>query len=148
MHERLYETDYVAWTEQQVQVLKAGKLEELDRDGLIEALEGFGRMERRVFKETLRKALAYLLKIQFSHVSETRQAWLDKLQGYREEIEFQLADTPSLLRHVDRLCIEAWPQALASAQRALEHLDEDVSMLPAVCPYTAEQVLRFNYVPE
>lgn len=43
----LYETDFVAWAQQQALLLKQGRLEELDLTNLIEEVEGLSRSDKR-----------------------------------------------------------------------------------------------------
>lgn len=43
----LYETDFVAWAQQQALLLKQGRLEELDLTNLIEEVEGLSRSDQR-----------------------------------------------------------------------------------------------------
>ncbi len=42
-----YESDYARWLSDQIRHLRAGHLEQLDREHLLEELEGISRSERR-----------------------------------------------------------------------------------------------------
>ncbi|MEH2344121.1 MAG: DUF29 domain-containing protein [Nostoc sp.] len=44
---QLYETDFAAWTEKTVQLIRAGQFGQVDWDAVIEEIESLGRSERR-----------------------------------------------------------------------------------------------------
>jgi Domain of unknown function DUF29 len=62
--EALYEEDLLAWAEQQVAHLRAGQLDRLDVQHLIDELEAMAGKLRRELKNRLRILVAHLLKWQ------------------------------------------------------------------------------------
>jgi len=60
--ENLYDRDFYEWTRKNAQLLREGKLFEIDIDNLIEELESMGRSEKREFVSRLAALLAHLLK--------------------------------------------------------------------------------------
>ena len=58
----LYEQDFFAWTKQQANLLKEGRLRELDLPNLIEELEDMGRSNYRELESRLIVLVAHLLK--------------------------------------------------------------------------------------
>ena len=62
---QLYETDFVAWTEKTVQLIRARQFGQVDWDAVIEEIESLGRSDRRELKSRLEVLLQYLLKWQF-----------------------------------------------------------------------------------
>ncbi|MFM2315018.1 MAG: hypothetical protein RLZZ04_4294, partial [Cyanobacteriota bacterium] len=44
---QLYEQDYYLWLEKTIELLKTGKLNQLDWENLIEEIENLGRSEKR-----------------------------------------------------------------------------------------------------
>ncbi len=50
---QLYEIDFVAWTEETVQLIRAGQFEQVDWDSVIEEIENLGRSDRRELKSHL-----------------------------------------------------------------------------------------------
>ncbi|MFB2837532.1 DUF29 domain-containing protein [Floridanema evergladense] len=46
----LYETDFYAWTQKQVQLLRQRDLNNLDIENLIEEIESLGKQEKRLIK--------------------------------------------------------------------------------------------------
>jgi hypothetical protein len=47
MNANLHDTDFYGWTQKQSELLKAGRIAEVDTEHLIEELEAMGRSERR-----------------------------------------------------------------------------------------------------
>ena len=58
----LYDTDYVAWLEEQVAHLRAGRLAALDVENVAEELESLMRRERRQLENRLEVLILHLLK--------------------------------------------------------------------------------------
>jgi hypothetical protein len=55
----LYETDYYAWTRDQVEKIRRGDLARLDVANLIEELESLGRSEERELESRLEQLLIH-----------------------------------------------------------------------------------------
>lgn len=62
---QLYETDFAAWTEKTVQLIRAGQFGQVEWDAVIEEIESLGRSERRELKSRLEVLLQHLLKWQY-----------------------------------------------------------------------------------
>ena len=58
----LYEQDFLLWIETTANLLRAGKLTEIDIANLIEEIESMGRSEKRELKNRLIVLLMHLLK--------------------------------------------------------------------------------------
>ena len=58
----LHDLDFYAWTQQQVDILKSGNLDDVDIKHLIEEIESMGASERRELINRLAVLLAHLLK--------------------------------------------------------------------------------------
>ncbi|MEH1770225.1 DUF29 domain-containing protein [Nostoc sp.] len=59
---QLYETDFAAWTEKTVQLIRAGQFGQVDWDAVIEEIESLEPSERRELKSRLEVLLQHLLK--------------------------------------------------------------------------------------
>ena len=57
----LYETDFNLWLEQTAILLKAGKLNQLDIENLLEEIEGMSRQEKDALESNLIRVLQHLL---------------------------------------------------------------------------------------
>ena len=61
----LYEKDFLAWTQQQSELIRQGRWQEVDLDHLIEELEDMGKSNHRELESRLVVLLAHLLKWKF-----------------------------------------------------------------------------------
>ncbi len=64
-----YETDVVAWANEQAALLRAGKLSEIDIINIAEEIEDVGKSEQRELASRMAVLIAHLLKwkYQLSH---------------------------------------------------------------------------------
>ena len=58
----LYERDFFAWSRQQAELLRAGKLAEADIEHIAEEIDSMGRTEKRELISRLSVLLLHLLK--------------------------------------------------------------------------------------
>jgi ribosomal protein L29 len=58
----LYDQDFYAWTQQQVDLLKAGQWKQVDIENLIEEIESLGKQQRQELENRLGVLLGHLLK--------------------------------------------------------------------------------------
>jgi len=134
----LYEEDYLAWIEQQVALLRAGRTNELDLGNLIEELEDMGRAEWRELENRLETLLAHMLKR--DHQPEERsRSWDHTIDEQRRRLERLLKRSPSLRRNLADTLAEMYPYAV---RKAVRETRMSAAAFPAQLPYAVEQVLR------
>jgi hypothetical protein len=139
-----YDTDVVAWSEEQAALLRAGKLSSLDIEHIADELEDVGKSEKRELASRLTVLLAHLLK--WSAQPERRGAsWRGTIKEQRAEVADVLDDAPSLrLRLVDDAWMErTWNRAVGRAMTETE-----LDAFPETCPWTIDQVLDANFLPD
>ncbi|PHJ67985.1 hypothetical protein VF14_00955 [Nostoc linckia z18] len=139
----LYETDFYAWTQEQVSLLKNQEWEQLDTVNLIEEIETLGRRERQELRNRLGVLLGHLLKWQFQPEKRTN-SWLGTIREQRVQIKLLLQDSPSLKPYLDEAFLTVYELGLALAIRETE-LDENV--FPELCPYTLDETLNPEFLP-
>jgi uncharacterized protein YlaN (UPF0358 family) len=137
----LYEEDFNLWLERQVELLREGRLDELDVENLIDEVGGLARMDRYEAINDLRGILWRLLVYQFSVKRRTKCLHLELLE-HRHHLDMLLADSPSLQKGLD---IEQLYQE--ARELAAISLATNVNNLPETCPYTLEQVLDTDFFP-
>jgi predicted DNA-binding ribbon-helix-helix protein len=136
-----YGQDFFGWLLEQSALLKAGRLDDLDRDNLIAELDGLARSEFDKLVSFLRLVLLHMLK--WEHQAERRsRSWTISIALHRDHAEELLADNPSFGPKRN--------DALARAYRRarLEAADETGLLLqtfPDVCPYQLVDVLTRPY---
>jgi Domain of unknown function DUF29 len=139
-----YEEDFFAWTQEQAQALRARATPELDWDNLAEEIDSMGRRDRRKLESRLRRILHHLLKWQVQPELRGRN-WRDTLFEQRRQAEKLLRESPSLRPHLPALRDEAYPDAVRDA---VGDTGFRARTFPAECPFTIEQILDQQYLPE
>ena len=140
----LYKTDFYAWTQEQVSLLTTQQWDQLDTINLIEEIETLGRKERQELRNRLGILLGHLLKWQFQ-ADKRSNSWLGTIREQRIQIKLLLSDSPSLKPYLDEVFLTAYELGLALAIRETQ-LGEQV--FPEICPYTSEQALNPEFLPE
>jgi hypothetical protein len=134
----LYESDYVAWLEEQAAHLRAGRLSAVDVENVAQELESLMSSERRELENRLEVLIHHLLKWD-QQPSRRFNRWRATVQEQRTRIRRLLRDSPSLKREVEPMAREVYPDAVRGA--AIEtRLDE--STFPPVLPYDVEQIFE------
>lgn len=141
-----YEKDVIAWSQEQAQLLRSGRFSELDIEHLAEEIEDVGKSEQRELASRMAVLLAHLLKWQCQ--PERRGAsWQATLRIQRAAIARRLDKTPSLkpmLSDADWIS-DMWGDA---CQQAANEMQIGLALLPDACPWSMEQVLSAEWVPE
>lgn len=140
----LYETDFYAWTQEQVSLLRTQQWERIDAVNLVEEIEGLGRKERQELRNRLGVLLGHLLKWQFQPEKRSN-SWLGTIREQRVQIKLLLKDSPSLRPYLDQALADSYELGLALAIRETQ-LGEQVFL--EACPYTLEQTLTPGFLPD
>ena len=143
MTTRFYDTDFYAWTLEQVDLLQSQQFAQLDVVNLIEEIESLGRKERQELRNRLGVLLGHLLKWQFQPEQRTN-SWLGTIREQRVQIKFLLKDSPSLKPYLEQTFADAYELGLALAMRETL-LGEEV--FPEDSPYELEQSLDPEFLP-
>jgi hypothetical protein len=140
----LYETDYVRWLFENAALLRAGRLEELDRLNIAEELEDMGRSEARAMGSHIEVLLLHLLEWQFQP-DERGNSWRGAILNARYAIADLIGDSPSLRNRLPDAVMRRYPRAVkrASAETGLPE-----QTFPAACPYAIEDLLRDDHWPD
>jgi hypothetical protein len=145
---RLYDTDFLAWTEQQADALRSaaqgGSNTLLDWENLAEEIESLGISQRRELKSQIRRVLEHLLKLENSRAIEPRAGWIRSIVDARNEVEAVIEDSPSLNREIAAAIAAEMRRA---SRKAISELQEQETIAPAVLArirdtvYTPDQIL-------
>ena len=139
-----YEKDFYAWTQEQANLIRQGKFNEIDTLHIIDEIESMGRSEKRALKSRLAVLLMHLLKWQYQPTFRG-VSWTITIRNQRWEIAELLEDNPSLQHWVTDTMLDAYKQARLNAQTETA-LRLDV--FPEECPWTVEQVISNELFPE
>jgi len=119
----LYEQDFYAWTQDQAARLRALRPNGIDVENLAEEIETLGRSERRAVTSLMRQIVHHLLKLEMLPWGSARDHWQAEVRVFRDDLETEFRDSPSLRARRGELYPEAWSRARRDFLRDL-HPDE------------------------
>jgi hypothetical protein len=140
----LYEEDFFLWLETTAQLLKEGKLNELDIANLLEEIEGMARSEKRSISSNLEVLLMHLLKYKYQPEKRTN-SWCLTIYEHRDRIIQHLEESPSLKNFFQEKFLVCYQKARkkASIKTGLK-----IDTFPENCPFELESILDSDYLPE
>jgi hypothetical protein len=133
----LYDTDYVAWLEEQVAHLRAGRLAALDVENVAEELEGLMRSQRQQLENRLVVLILHLLKWDYQP-GERSNRWRSSVAEQRGRIQRLLRDSPSLKPSFEDAAREVYPEAV---ERAAIETGLSETVFPQTLPYSVEHII-------
>ncbi|MFN6528844.1 DUF29 domain-containing protein [Nostoc sp. ChiSLP03a] len=141
---QLYETDFAAWTEKTVQLIRAGQFREVDWNAVIEEIESLERSERRELKSRLEVLLQHLLKWQYQS-SLRSGSWRNTIDEQRHKIADLLQESPSLKSYPEEVLAQCYYRGLKAASNETEL---PINTFPVKCPYSIVQILDSEFLPD
>ena len=91
-----YETDIVAWANEQAQLVRSGQFELLDLEHIAEEIEDVGKSEQRELASRMVLLIAHLLKWQFQ-AGRQGTSWQITIRNQRRAILLHLKQVPRSL---------------------------------------------------
>ena len=120
---QLYDRDLACWYADTLTKLRAGDLENVDVEHLIEEIEGLAARDRRELKTRLKVLLAHLLKRIYVSMPENYRGWENTIDEQREQLQDLLAQSPSLRAYFLEAFEESWQRALNQVQKDYPDID-------------------------
>lgn len=139
-----YDTDFFQWTQSTAEMIRQGRLAEVDLENVAEEIEDMGKRDRREVRSRLIVLLMHLLKWELQPELRT-PSWDSTIDEQRMQIQFIIQDSPSLRRLPSDELAATYKRAV---KRAIAQTGLDDSRFPPSCPYTAEQILDSDFLPE
>jgi hypothetical protein len=133
----LYEEDFLAWTEQQAALLRAGRLDQLDLDNLAEELDTMGRSEWGELENRLEVLLMHMLKWDYQPARRSR-SWKATMREQRNAIRRLMRRSPSLKHGLEATIADVYADALG---RASDETGLGAAVFPERLPYSVDEVL-------
>jgi hypothetical protein len=140
----LYDTDFYQWTFHNAELLRQGRMTEIDSPNIIEELESMGKSEKRELFSRLIVLVAHLLKWQYQSPKRSH-SWSATINTQRMNIELLLQDSPSLKHDVDKQLKEVYRNAKKKFEK---ETGVSSKQLPETCPYTFAQIINDDFLPE
>ncbi len=133
-----YEDDLYTWVHEQVALLNAGRLHELDRDNIAEELLDVGKSEYAKLESALVVLLTHMLKWDQQPERRTR-IWDNTISVQRQHYSHVLADNPGLKPKRAQALARAY--SLARLEASTE-TNLPRSTFPGTCPYGWDDILQ------
>lgn len=143
-NEDIYNRDYCLWVELMMQLLREGKLTQLDIPHLLEELDDMSGSQRDALESNLEIILMHLLKYCFQPQLRSR-SWLLTIFEHRNRLKKDFKRSPSLQCYYQDIFSECYQTArkMASIETGLPICD-----FPETIPFTPEQALDIDYLPD
>lgn len=144
-----YDTDFLAWTEEQARLLREAARERIntpiDWENVAEEIESMGRSELRAVESALVRVIEHLLKLEYSPADEPRGDWKVSVLEHRDRVARDLSASPSLRGRIDTADIYKSGRKIAAL--GLERDGLHLRDLPPDCPFSLNQLLDEDWWP-
>ncbi len=145
----LYDRDFYEWIQQNVDLLRRGCVERADLAHIAEEIEDLGKLDQRAITSRLEVLVMHLLKWKYQpekrYGRSGKSGWLDTISEQRRRLTKLFAQSPSLKRFADSELTDVYRYAVESAARqTLIPPDQ----FPAECPFTLDQILDDEFLPD
>ena len=140
----LHETDFFSWSMEQAALLKSGRLSEIDVDLLAEEVEDMGKEICNACFSFIRHILEHFLKLRYSAFDHTENHWRIEIANFRIELDQRLTKSIANQIELDAL----YRQARRLAITGMREEKGFATRLPALCPWTLDQVRDEDYWPD
>src|SRR5919199_1889635 len=139
----LYETDFYAWTQEQVSLLSKHQWGQLDLLNLIEEIDSLGKQQRQELRNRLSVLIGHLLKWEYQRQRRSR-SWLATIRVQRRDTLRLLKDNPSLKSFLEDVVSEAYENG---TDLAMGETDLPEETFPVECPYGLTELLGDRFYP-
>jgi hypothetical protein len=141
-----YESDIVAWANEQAWLVRNKKFELLDIEHIAEEIEDVGKSEQRELASRMAVLLCHLLKWQYQPARQGA-SWKATIKTQRARVKRRLNQTPSLKKCLkdSEWMADAWDDARDATEKETEISYEK---FPEQCPWTIEDILSDNWFPQ
>jgi hypothetical protein len=139
----LYKQDETAWLEAMAELIRLGRLDEVDYPNLAEYLEDMARRDRREVESRLTVLITHVLK--WAGQPDRRSgSWRGTIIEQRQELE-GLVSRGVLRNHGEAVLADAYRKAV---ERAAAETGSSAETFPVECPYTLDQLLAADLLAE
>ena len=140
----LYDRDFAQWALCNAELLRSGRVAEADLAHIAEENAGLANQERRAVQSRLARLIQHLLKWQVQPMKRSA-SWQSPIAEQRFRVRKLLDENPSFQPELGRWIAEEYEHAvrLATLDTGFER-----ERFPASWPYTVEQTLALDFLPE
>jgi hypothetical protein len=148
-----YDTDVLAWSEQQAGLLRrraSGELvndTDLDWPHIAEEIESLGQSERYRLRSHIGTVIEHLIKLKASPANDPRNGWKASVRNARRGIRQCLKTSPSLHREIGQMILDETRDAQQDVTATLQDYGEQPRVVIEDLTYTEQQVVE-SWFPE
>jgi len=139
-----YETDVVAWANEQAGLLRAGRFDLLDIENIAEEIEDVGWAEQRELMKRMSALLAHLLRWQYQPECRSK-SWRLIAEVRRKLFIRALTEMPS---QRSQLADREWWKSVWNDALIQAIAETDLAVFPETCPWTFAEIMDDNWLPE
>ncbi|MBY0578618.1 MAG: DUF29 domain-containing protein [Burkholderiales bacterium] len=139
-----YETDVVAWANEQARLIRAGRFDLLDLEHIAEEIEDVGKSEKRELASRMAVLLAHLLKWQYQPERQCK-SWSQTINDQRIELDYHLDENPSLRTNFDD---EKWLKMVWAKAASQARQETNLDCFPPSCPWKMTDILMHEWLPQ
>jgi len=140
----LYDVDFYKWSQEQAQLLRLNRFNEIDKENIIEEIEDMGKRQKQELRNRLIILLMHLIKWKYQPILQSR-SWASTIKIQRLEIKDHMDENPSLKSILDELIVKAWKSALIKAEY---ETGIESHHFPQHCPWAFSQFMDDHFWPD
>lgn len=136
---KVFDMDFYKWLNETENLLKSGRLQELDVENLVEVINQMSKTLERKLESFIIRLIVHIYK--WENFPERRsKSWRFSIISSQKEIKSLLNKNPSLKTKIDYITEEAWDKATdwIVAETNLEYEE-----LPEKSPYDFDYIISF-----
>jgi hypothetical protein len=143
-----YDTDALAWSEQQAGLLRrraSGELindSDLDWPHIAEEIESLGQSERYRLSSHIGTVIEHLIKLEASPANDPRNGWKASVRNARRGIRHCLKASPSLRHEIGQMILDETRDVQQDVAATLRDYGEQPRTVIEGLTYTEQQVLE------
>ena len=148
-----YDTDVLAWSEQQAGLLRrraSGELvndTDLDWPHIAEEIESLGQSERYRLRSHIGTVIEHLIKLEASPANDPRNGWKTSVRNARRGIRHCLKTSPSLRREIGQMILDETRDGQQDVAATLQDYGGQPRVVIEDLTYTEQQVVE-SWFPE
>jgi Domain of unknown function DUF29 len=134
--------DLYSWAVRQAELLRAGRLSEIDPVGIAEEIDDVGKEEYHRLESALRVVMLHLIK--WDHQPDRRsRSWTLSILEHRRRVDRQLRESPGLKSQLDKALDAAYEDARLEAA---SETDLPLSAFPLRRPFDYVEIMERSIV--
>lgn len=140
----VYQQDFYTWTQEQAELLKQGRFNEVDLKHLVEEIEDMGKSEKRALESYIENLLMHLLKWKYQPYYVGRRSWELTIIEQRKRLHWHLKENSGLKFKLPDAIERSYELAKLGAEK---EAGIPLSHYPELYPWSDEQLTNPKFFP-